>query len=702
MNYPTVSSIQLQTSSGATNQQPLALKQGQVIHGTIKQLYPDQMAEVQMGGQRLMAKLEVPLQAGNSHYFQVSGVEPDLQLKVVSGPMAPSASMSQQVNQLLDSMKLPQTNDMKQVATYFLKNNLPISKEQLQQAEQIFKALPENVTSKDALNVLQKLIELKLPIQQNTFQAILQGGMKQGFTETLEKLQQLLQQDTSIPQTMREQLLNQLQLVSKPLAIETGGVLLAKMLDILSASSSLPADKLAILQLLKEAGILQKSANLFNWNTGALQIKNTNVNSLLQQLSSQIQAGNSKEVGLVLPKVLESLQQSTLLSNAQKISLQQVISKAIGQPNTQNYQEINQNIKMLQQTSNSPAELLNRLQSTPVKDMSSLFQQLKSAIESQSLLSTKQKDVLLQTLEKFNVTNSTPQSIQTLSKILQNQLLKAYSESTQLQPFQTDSQGISAKQQLLFLVNATGQSGNDQLFSKLTQLTMNSSASVAQQIFEATEQQLAQQLDSKAFESAIKHTLQSLGISYEAKLLDKSTDIQQIAQQLKPQLLELLQDHSVSSSTKSVAEQVVARMNGMQYLSVENGPQHQLIMQVPLEFFGKKTEATLQWNGRMKENGKIDADYARILFYLQLNSLKETVIDMQVQSRVVTVTLYNETTGLTALVEPLKEALKNGLSQNNYQLSGLFIKNYSKQPTSLKTDTYSTSADQNKGVDIRI
>ncbi len=37
--------------------QPLALQQGQVFHGTIKQLYPDQMAEVQVGNQKLFAKL---------------------------------------------------------------------------------------------------------------------------------------------------------------------------------------------------------------------------------------------------------------------------------------------------------------------------------------------------------------------------------------------------------------------------------------------------------------------------------------------------------------------------------------------------------------------------------------------------------------------------------------------------------------------
>ncbi|CAM5294749.1 hypothetical protein LSPH24S_06963 [Lysinibacillus sphaericus] len=66
--------------------QPLALKQGQVFHGTIKQLYPDQTAEVQVGNQKLIAKLEVPLKAGDAHFFQVTGTSPQTELKVVTGP----------------------------------------------------------------------------------------------------------------------------------------------------------------------------------------------------------------------------------------------------------------------------------------------------------------------------------------------------------------------------------------------------------------------------------------------------------------------------------------------------------------------------------------------------------------------------------------------------------------------------------------
>ncbi|MGM9966776.1 MAG: hypothetical protein ACI383_04785 [Rummeliibacillus sp.] len=696
MNYPSLTSVHLQTSSGPMTGQPLVLKQGQVIHGTIKQLYPEQMAEVQIGGQRMMAKLEIPLQAGNSHYFQVSGVEPDLQLKVISGPMTPSAPMSQQVSQLLESMQLPQTNEMKELASHLLKNNLPMTKEQMQQAEQIMKTLPEAISSKDALKVIQKLIELKLPIQQNTFQAVLQGSMKQGFTEVLGNLQQLLLQDDSIPPTLREQLQNQLQMINKPLTLETGGILLAKMLDVLSSSSASPADKLTVLQLLKSAGMMPKSSNLFNWNT-AIQPSN---NGFLQQLSSASQTGNMKEVSAILQQVKESLQQNSSLLDSEKLGIRQSITKATTQPTIENVQAVTKHLETALQK--SPIQMLTAaLYTTSKKEITELLPQLKNAIQEQTLLTSTQKEELLQTIQKIDIEKSISPSIQSVVKELHNQLLKAFSDSAQLQPFQEDKQGMTAKQQLMQILNADI-ADERSTFTKLVQVTTSSKSDFIQNMLMQTEEQLAQQLDGKTFETAIKQTLQNLGLSYEAKLSENSSNLEQISSQLKPQLLGLLQEDSISSTTKNVAEQVVARMNGMQYLSGENGPQHQLIMQVPLEFFGKKTEATLQWNGRMKKDGKIDADYARILFYLQLSSIQETVIDMQVQSRVVSVTIYNENDNLKSLAGPLKSVLKNGLSQHDYQLSGVFIKKYAKEQTNTNSKKTSASELHTQGVDIRI
>lgn len=112
-------------------------------------------------------------------------------------------------------------------------------------------------------------------------------------------------------------------------------------------------------------------------------------------------------------------------------------------------------------------------------------------------------------------------------------------------------------------------------------------------------------------------------------------------------------------------------------------------------------DATLEWNGRMKEDGKIDSDFARIMFYLQLDTLKETVVDMQVQNRVVSITLYNDDKDLVPVVDKFKEILKQGLSAVGYQLSGVFVKSFEEQKITSALMAKSKALDA-QGVDIRI
>ncbi|MER1998904.1 MAG: hypothetical protein ABS882_03945, partial [Lysinibacillus sp.] len=72
---------------------------------------------------------------------------------------------------------------------------------------------------------------------------------------------------------------------------------------------------------------------------------------------------------------------------------------------------------------------------------------------------------------------------------------------------------------------------------------------------------------------------------------------------------------------------------------------------------------------------------------------------MQVQNRIVTINVFNENTNLNTLVMPLKESLRAGLAEKDYQLSGLYIKqfNEAKVEKSVKHDDLDDS-----GVDIRV
>lgn len=621
--------IHMQQNPITANNQPLALKQGQVFHGTIKKLYPDQMAEIQVGNQKFIAKLEVPLKAGDAHFFQVTGTDPQAELKVVSGPMTPTASPSQQINQLLESMNLPKSAEMQQLLGHFMKAELPISKEQLIQAEMWLKALPEGISKIDALQTIQKMIELKMPMTNEVFQALMSGQKTSGMATIMENFAQLLAKDTVMPEQLKQNLMQQVQAIAKPFEVETGSVVLAKVLENLTNNAATTSEKIQALSILKESGIIPNQATLQNWSS-------MNEGKASQQM---------QQAGQVVQTILTA----------------------------------------------------------KPENVAQLIEQLKSWTTNQQFLTNDQKQQINQLIDRFNQLPVTKQTVDIFAKQMQDQLLKAFSQNTSNHLFTQDIKGLSVKDHLLSLLKQEVASPlqNEALMRNLVKNSIVSSQPFIQQIVTQADALVQNSMDSKAMEHAMKTVLKNLGISYEATLGNKSADLQMIAHQLKPQLHTLLQETNMTPQLKEAAEMLMTRMNGMQLSSGENGHQHQLIMQVPLEFFGKRMDATLQWNGRMKDDGKIDANYARVLFYLQMASMQETVIDMQVQNRVVTVTVFNENSQIQSLAEPLKAALKKGLAEKNYQLSGVFMKQFD-EDLAVKNGPVVEQQEEQSGVDIRV
>lgn len=611
MTAASFSSIQPNMRSQSVAEQPLSLKQGQVFHGNIKKLYPNQTAEVQVGNQKMIAKLEVPLKAGDSHYFQVTSVKPELQLKVVTGTLPQSSSPSVQIQQLMDSLQLPKTPTMQALVQHMVKEQIPLSKDQLVQAEQWIKNLPPQVKLADAMQALQRMSEMKLPFTNEIFRSIISGGDKTGLNTLLNSFKQTLQSDQSLPPAQKAAIQQTLNQITQPLSKELGGTIVGKALETLLSPNSSVSDKSSLLSMLKEVGLVPKQASISNFlnppSTTSASSKTESQGTIGQQLI-QLHQSTPSQVQTNVQALQTSIQQNQLLSNEVKLQLQ-----------TQ----------------------LQRLENTPVNS----------------------------------------QAWKTSVKTMTNEIVKAFASLSQTSPLQTDVQGNAPKEHILSLLQSlSGTAPNSKVFQQLTSIASQSNQIPVQQVLSQAELAVQSGVNQKTIELAMKQVLQDLGFSYEAKLGQLGSNLTQMSETLKPQLLALLQDPSISMPMKEVADTIITRMNGLQILSGENGPQHQLLMQVPLDFLGKKMDATLQWNGRMKEDGKIDSNYARVMFYLDLNALKETVIDMQVQNRVVTVTIFNENDALQAVAEPFKEALKDGLQALDYQLSGVFMKPFEKQP----------------------
>ncbi|MER1984742.1 MAG: hypothetical protein ABS948_02495 [Solibacillus sp.] len=625
MNLSSFNAIQGQNTTVQPSNQPMTLRHGQIFHGTINKIFPDQTAELQVGQQKLVAKLEVPLKVGDAQFFQVTNTGATPELKVVTGPMSPQVPLAQQMTQLLDAMNLPKTTEMQQVLGSFIKMQLPISKEQLLQAEQWLKNLPANVTKLDALHAMHKMVELKMPFTNDVFQAMTQGAKTSGMTTSMANLAQMLAQPGG-NDALKANIGAQMETLAKPFNAETGGVLLARAVQTLTDVNAAVGTKLQALAALKEAGIVPANATLQNWQA----------------------AGTAQN---------------------QPASLQQPIQAG----------------QLIQQLANSQPE-----------NSAKLLDQVRQFIASEPLLTTQQKEQMTQLMQRFSQLPQTKQTFEIFTQQLQQQMTKAFSENAQNRIFTQNEQGLTVKDHLLSLIKPDG---NPTLFNNLVKVISDSPQPQMQIALTQVEAQVQNAVDGKAMEQAMKSVLKGLGVSYEAALASKAGDVSALAQQLKPQLLALMQDVQTPLPLRDAAETVLARMNGMQLLSTENGHQHQLVMQVPLEFFGKRMDATLQWNGRMKEDGKIDANFARILFYLQMESIEETMIDMQVQNRVVTINVFNDHPHLELLAEPLKQALKAGLEEKEYRLSGVFIKPFEQEQVTVSPPK---PDEREGGVDIRV
>ncbi len=68
----------------------LKLRPGQIISGKIVKMLPDQLAEIQIGSARFVAKLETSLSLNQQYYFQVQPGDEKIHLKLIKGNLADS------------------------------------------------------------------------------------------------------------------------------------------------------------------------------------------------------------------------------------------------------------------------------------------------------------------------------------------------------------------------------------------------------------------------------------------------------------------------------------------------------------------------------------------------------------------------------------------------------------------------------------
>lgn len=606
--------------------QPLILRNGQIVQGEIMKIYPENKADIRIGTHRFIAETNIPLVIGKKYFFQVHESENQvIQLKVIAD--ASKQNSEQNITNLLDKLGLKANRIVMQFINALLADKIPFTKQQIIQAMNILQV--SSISNREAIDVLKEMFVSRLPINKNIFHA-LHTVRTNEFTTLIQELRTELQ--NSPPTNMTKQLQNLLeQLFSRPPKSEV-------------TSSILPTSTITKNEL----------ALLFQMNAR---------NIFPEQSASNIQHRVAQLITFLLPNMMTFAQGSSTNIN---VPIQQGLNV---DQQTITYQQLTEmvsrfieNRTLIQARAN---ELVKQFPSINAGKMTNeSFHQLLTQINRRliPLLPQKLQQPLLSLLQQSRSENEP----------IVHQLLQSLSDEKTFQ--------------LLEKFSSFQQGGNEQ--SQLHVLTKMRFITYVQQFI-----QQSGMLDEHHLKTNIEQILHNR--------MDQSL---QQAQTVKTLLINLLQEGS--NVTNEKIQPLIHFLNGLQLQSVyESNNLLQASLQLPGEKFALPKDLFFQFEGKKKEDGKLDPNHCRILFLLHLQHLQETVIDMFVQKRIVTLTIYNDHIKESdAEKEKFLPILTKQLNKLNFQLSAIKwkpLKDHTEQRP-LNTETKTIVEQRKEGFDFRI
>ncbi|WP_233504725.1 hypothetical protein [Parageobacillus thermoglucosidasius] len=358
-----------------------------------------------------------------------------------------------------------------------------------------------------------------------------------------------------------------------------------------------------------------------------------------------------------------------------------------------------------------------------VQNDAPLFRQLQTAERQLASLPPEQQTNSLQTLRRYlqNIMNSPKNAYEVLVKLLASlqqperkaalQLLSKLGLSSlqnnlsseqlmKLQDAVHNGDLQQARQYLQSLFPAFEEQPFLERFQMLyASYADGSLAEEEQRLFSAILTQSDRHVASSVFH-ALKEALEKLGFQHEANIrlaLETKTPAETTMTSLKPLLLQALENIH-EPELKETLQTLLHHITGQQLLSKAEGPLQHLFLQIPVQLGEHRTDVAIYWQGKRQKNGKIDPDYCRIMFYFYLDNLKETVVDVRVQQRIVHVSVINDTPHLPAVATAFQPMLKERLEEHGYTLSVLKVET----PKQKKAPVDFVFAQRYSGVDYRI
>ncbi|MFS0727819.1 hypothetical protein [Paenibacillus sp. 1P07SE] len=140
---------------------------------------------------------------------------------------------------------------------------------------------------------------------------------------------------------------------------------------------------------------------------------------------------------------------------------------------------------------------------------------------------------------------------------------------------------------------------------------------------------------------------------------------------LKGALLQLAAREDAPPALREAAQQLLQQITGQQLLlSAERGSamMSHLSIFIPLHGQDGSQTASVHVQTRRGRKGEIDAANCRLLFDLQMKQLGDTLVDVQVVDKIVSLTIWNDHPAIGPLLETSRGEVAEAMGRSGYQL----------------------------------
>lgn len=196
MSIYSLTSLSQTTQTTKMTSTKLHFQKGQIISGKVLFIDSQNNALVQVQNQKLLAKLEVPIDTARNYFFQVQGTEDKVILKVLENVT--------NIDSLLNVLQVPNNKKMNHFMQSLLNSQLPINKEIVQKATNWIQLTND---SQKVIQTMKQIHSANLPFSNEVFQSLYHFHHGSSLTNLLNQFQQQLKSHPDIELNQQLQLL---------------------------------------------------------------------------------------------------------------------------------------------------------------------------------------------------------------------------------------------------------------------------------------------------------------------------------------------------------------------------------------------------------------------------------------------------------------------------------------------------------------